>query len=300
MLDRPSATLAKGIFYEYTIGFISGFAYLITILYCISDFDAVVAAAKTYYFPLTEIYIQATGAGKPGGGLRDGASPDAACGLLLLAFLPFFISMIGCYLTTSRIFWGLARDNATPFHRVFGRVNQRTNNPANAIMFCAVFLAVLGCVYVGSNTAFVAFIGSFVLLSSLSYLLAILPHLLSGRSRVTPGWFWMGKRRPMTNELGGAVHHNVDDVGGIAGGVGKGADWLGYLVNAIACGYIIVFGVIYCFPATPTVTPETMNWTCLLTGGLTLLVLPLWVWKRGEYKGPPIIGHEAVTAKDAL
>ena len=188
---------------------------------------------------------------------------------MLLAFLPFFISMIGCYLTTSRVFWGLARDNATPFHHVLGRVNPKTNNPANAIIFCAVFLAILGCVYVGSNTAFAAFIGSFVVLSSLSYLMAILPHLLSGRSRVTPGWFWM-----------------------------KGPT--GYIVNAIACAYIIVFNVIYCFPFTPTATAETMNYTCLLTGGLMVLVAPLWFWKRGTYEGPPIIGHEQVTAKDAL
>ena len=231
--------------------------YLVAIFYSISDFDKVVAASATYLFPLTEIYLQASG------------SRGGAFGLLLLGFFPYFISIIGCYLTASRVFWGLARDNATPFNQVFGRVNYKTHNPANSIVFCAAFCIILGCIYLGSDTAFSAFVGSFVVLSSQSYLLAILPHLLSGRSNVKPGWFWM--RGPV-----------------------------GYIVNSVACLYIIVFTVIFCFPATPSVTAETMNWTCLMTGGLVIAVCPIWFWKRGEYRGPPILSEIEITAKDAL
>ena len=100
---------------------------------------------------------------------------------------------------------------------------------------------VLGCTYLGSNFAFSAFVGSFVVRSSLSYLLAILPHLLNGRATVTSGHFWM-----------------------------KGA--AGYIVNGISCIYISVFAVIFCFPASPEIIPATMNWTCLMTGGLVMFV----------------------------
>ena len=208
-------------------------------------------------FPLAEIYRQATGT-------RAGAF-----GLLLLAFLPWFISSIGCLLNASRIIWTLARDNATPFHNWVGRINHRTENPANAIIACSLGCVALGFIYFGSNTAFAAFVGSYVVLSSLSYLLAILPNLLKGRSMLNPGWFYM-----------------------------KGAS--GFVVNGISCSYIVAFVVIFCFPATSTVSAATMNYTSLMAGGVSLAVLPLWLWKQSVYKGPILIAHSRVTAKDAL
>ena len=178
--------------------------------------------------------------------------------------------MVGCYLTVSRVCWGLARDNAMPFSNWLGRVNHKTHNPANAIILCGGLCVVLGCIYLGSNTAFSAFVSSFVVLSTLSYLLTILSHLLNGRSTVTPGWFWM-----------------------------KGA--IGYVVNGVSCLYITVFTVIFCFPGGgPSVSAETMNWTCLMTGGLMLCVAPIWFYKKATYTGPPIVSERDVTAKDAL
>jgi choline transport protein len=185
---------------------------------------------NTFLFPLTEIYRQATG------------SACGSLGLLLLAFLPTLIATIGCYLTASRVFWTLARDNATPFSGFFGTINERHRNPFNSIVLCSIICTVLGCVYVGSQTAFNAFVGSFVVLTSLSYLAVILPHLLSRRANVAPGWFWM-----------------------------KGST--GFIVNATACLYIIVFVVIFCFPFALPVDAATMNYTSLMTGGLSSFVL---------------------------
>jgi hypothetical protein len=50
-----------------------------------------------------------------------------------------------------------------------------------------------------------------------SYLAAILPNLLSGRKRVTPGYFWM-----------------------------KGP--IGFVVNTVACLFMMTFIVLFCFP----------------------------------------------------
>ena len=107
----------------------------------------------------------------------------------------------------------------------------------------------------GSETAFSDFVSSFVVLSTLSYLVAILPHLLTRRSTLQPGWFWM-----------------------------KGA--LGYLVNAVASLYIMAFVVIFCFPTVMPVDTEEMNYTCLITGGLSLFVAAFWFWRKGDYRGP--------------
>ncbi|KAL8791780.1 MAG: hypothetical protein Q9195_005589, partial [Heterodermia aff. obscurata] len=202
-VPHPSKNIPKAILFQFVFGFLSGFFYLIAILYGINDLPAVLTS--TYLFPLAEIYRQTTG------------SPAGAIALLVLVLIPTFLSCIGCYVTASRVFWTLARDHATPFSHFFAHVDARRRNPFRAIVFCAAFATAMGCIYVGSSTAFAAFVGAFVVLSALSYLAAILPHLLSRRRNVTPGWFWM-----------------------------RGAT--GFVVNGVSCAFIGVFVVIFCFP----------------------------------------------------
>lgn len=67
-------------------------------------------------------------------------------------------------------------------------------------------------------SAFNAIVGSFVILSSLSYVAAILPYLVNGRSGIPKGPFHMGKA--------------------------------GFFVNAGAVAYMLVWDVIYLFPYT--------------------------------------------------
>jgi choline transport protein len=208
-------------------------------------------------FPLASIYQQATN------------SAGGTIGLRLCAFLPYLIGMLGSYLTVSRVFWTLARDNATPFAGFFGQVHSKQKNPFNAILFCAVVNTLLGCIYIGSVTAFNAFVGSFVILSCLSYLAAILPHLLSGRSTVMPGWFWM-----------------------------RGA--VGFVVNATACAYIVVFTVVFMFPFSRPVSAATMNYSSLMCGSFSLFVAGFWFWRRADFEGakyvPPTAEAMAVDA----
>ncbi|KAL9629145.1 MAG: hypothetical protein Q9164_007003 [Protoblastenia rupestris] len=239
---RPSVNIPKAILAQFTIGFVTTFLYIISIFYGISNLDTVLEEGSRY-FPLAAIYRQAVG------------SAGGSLGLLILSFLPLFIACVGLYITASRTFWTLARDNATPFSAFFSRVDINYHTPANAILLCAVLCTVLGCIYVGSKTAFSAFVGSFVLLTTLSYFAAILPHLLNKRKNVTPGWFWM-----------------------------RGA--VGYIVNGISCAYIAAFVVIFCFPFALPTDPTTMNYNSLITGGLTLFVAVFWVWRRKEYVGP--------------
>ncbi|PVH75333.1 amino acid transporter [Cadophora sp. DSE1049] len=255
-IPKPSQNIPKGILAQYIVGFFSAFFYIIALFYSINDLEAILTSP--YLFPLTEIYRQTTG------------SVGGALGLLLLVFIPSIFAAMGLLLTASRIFWTLARDKATPFSNFFATVNKKQRNPFNSIVLCAAIASLLGCIYVGSQTAFNAFIGSFVVLSSLSYLAAILPHLLSKRANVAPGWFWM-----------------------------KGVS--GFLVNGIASLYIIAFVIIFCFPFSMPVSAMTMNYTCLITGGFSLFVGAFWFWRRGDYEGPHFVPLESgILAKDAI
>ena len=140
-------------------------------------------------------------------------------------------------------------------------------NPFNAILCCGGITTLLGCIYLGSTTAFNAFVGSFVVLSSTSYLAAILPHLLSRRSNISPGPFWM-----------------------------KGIT--GFIMNGIACAYIVVFIVIFCFPYYLPATALTMNYASLIAGGLTIFVAAWYLVGCRGYTGPPALLVQGVVSPE--
>ena len=173
----------------------------------------------------------------------------------MVAFIPTTLGTIGSYLIVGRQFWTLARDNAAPYSKTFAQISNTWRNPFNAMLMGSVMIRLMGFIYLGSVRAFNDLAGSFVILSSISYLAAILPHLLSGRNNTEHGDFWM-----------------------------RGI--LGYLVNGVACLYLSAFVVIFSFPGILPVTASNMNYSSLITGGLTMLVGGFWFWREKEYKGP--------------
>ena len=154
-------------------------------------------------FPLATIYSQATG------------SRGATFGLLFIVLLTLVPSLVGTILTVSRLWWALARDNATPFPKFFSRVNERLSCPIPAVLLTGVLSTALGAITLGSKTAFNDLTGSFVILTTVSYALAIAPHMITGRKMIPRGPFWMGS--------------------------------LGWAVNGAAVLTIIFFNVMFCF-----------------------------------------------------
>jgi hypothetical protein len=222
------------------MGFATGFCYLVTVFYGTTDLAAIMAADSIC--PIGDMYLQITG------------SKAGAVGLLIVIILPIFCATIGCYVTSGRTIYALGRDGATPFAGKIGAVSPRWHSPLYATLSCGVFMTCVGAIYVGSLTAFNAFIGSFAVLSTISYLLAILPHLLSGRKNIKPGSFWMGR--------------------------------YGFVVNAVSCAYIMVSCVIYCFPYSLPTSAQSMNYTSVITSGLAALVGIWWlVHGSGSYQG---------------
>lgn len=247
-LPRPRKNIPKAVFAQYVIGFLTTFTYLIALFYSISDFDAVLGSALPV--PIVTIYQQGTG------------SRGGALGLTLLLLLPLIGTLIGDYITAGRMLWTLARDDATPFSKTLATIHPSMKNPANATAVVGVLTTLLGLIYIGSATAFNAFVGSFAIFSSISYAIVIIPHLLSGRKYIKPGPFYM-----------------------------KGA--LGYIVGGLGSAYIVAFTVIYCFPLVMPFDYTNMNYSCVLVGGLTIIVTALWFWKSATgYVGPKALLDE--------
>lgn len=95
---------------------------------------------------------------------------------------------------------------------------------------------------------------------SSSYIAAVLPHLLRGRNGIKYGPFRM-------------------------------RGWVGFVVNGLACAYLMVWFVIYSFPYFLPVDAQTMNYSCLIWGGLTTIVGLWWlIGARKGYEGPQTTG----------
>ena len=245
-IPDPKRNIPKGIAAQLSIGFVTTFTFYIAILYAITSLDDVISSPITE-LPLAAVYLQATGS-------RAGTT-----GLLVIFLLDLIVTIPGAYITCGRMLWTLARDDATPFSKIIGRVSPTFRNPFNATLACGCCCTVLGCVYIGSATAFSAFVGVFTILTTMSYLAAILPHMIGRRQYVVPGPFWMPAP-------------------------------IAYTVMGIASAYIIVFNVIYCFPFALPVNAQTMNYSCLMAGGITILVSLWYLWKRNHgYIGPRVV-----------
>ncbi|KAM3418866.1 hypothetical protein BST61_g4829 [Cercospora zeina] len=180
------------------LGFITAFIFGVAVFYGVFDLDAIISSSGS--FPLSEIYAQATG------------SRAATFGLLLIVLLSIMICIIGTVTMVGRLWWTLARDNATPSARFFAKVDESLSCPVPATIFCALRTTGLGAIQLGSKVAFTVLVSSFITLTTVSYLLAILPNVLTRRSNIPRGPFWM-----------------------------PGA--LGYMVNITACILIVFFNV---------------------------------------------------------
>ncbi|KAJ3821735.1 choline transport protein [Lentinula raphanica] len=264
-LPNPKRDLPKAVAVQMIIGTLTSFAFAIAIMFAITDLDAVLNTGTS--FPLAEIYHQAT------------ENTAVTFILLLLIILAQVGCVLGTYTVVGRCWWALARDNATPFSEFFSQVSIDLSCPIPSTVFCCAsvqffslsFLLCLGfgAIQLGSPTAFSDLVGSFVILTTTSYLLAILPHLLSRLSisgpNVPVGPFWMGK-------------------------------FLGPIINAMAVFLILLTNTLYCFPYfLPVEQASEMNYNSVILVGLVVLTVLWWfVHGKGRYPGTHVPNSDLI------
>ncbi|OQO08408.1 hypothetical protein B0A48_06278 [Cryoendolithus antarcticus] len=243
-LPNPSVDMPKAVFAQVGLGFLTTLMFAIAIMYGINDLTAV--STTPLSFPLAEVYAQATG------------NQGATFGLLFIILISVLICSIGTLMMVGRLYWVLARDNATPFAKTFGKVNERLSCPIPATLLCAVLTTAFGAIQLGSKTAFTDLVGSFIILTTVSYFLAIFPNLLTGRKYMPRGHFYMGK--------------------------------FGIVINSITCLLIVFFIVWFCFPYAFPVDPlSLMNWNSIILVGCVLLTAAWWfIHGVKKYPGPKL------------
>lgn len=237
-LTQPSRNAPLAIAITLTIAFATGVTYLITLMFSVQNYAAL--STTNTGLPLAELFRQVT------------QSAGGAFGLTFILFVALGPCVISSQLSTSRVLWAFARDSAMPFSSVWARVSKRFGIPFNAQLLVAAANAALGCIYLGSSTAFNSMLGAAVTINNVAYLIPISTNMLTGRVNMHKGVFHMGK-------------------------------W-GWLVNGVAVAWLLFAIIFFSFPYSMPVTVQSMNYTCVVVGGLSILILVWWLVGSKQYK----------------
>lgn len=163
---------------------------------------------------------------------RQAARSDVAATvfIVLLIFAATF-ALVGAQETASRLTWSLARDNSLLGSKWLGRMHPLLEVPVWALILNYSINFIIGCIYLGSSTAFSAFIGTGLILQHISY--AFPAALLVYRKR-SPTWLPQSR----SFRLPGPV---------------------GYAMNIVTVCFAVLVLVFYDFPTVMPVQASNMS-----------------------------------------
>lgn len=230
---QPEKYIPISIMSTVAIGFVTSFAYSISMFFCINDLDTVLSSNT----PILAIYYQ---------------SLKNIHGTLFLGSL-IILSIFGCAISAqtwqARFCWSFSRDQGIPGSRYWGKVNKKTNLPVNAHLMSMFWNAAVGCIYMGSTTAFNAMVTACITFLLFSYAIPICCLLYKGRNNIKHGPFWLGP--------------------------------LGYFSNIVTLAWTVFVLIFFCFPYSMPATKDDMNYSSVVLVGLTLYALIYW-FARGK------------------
>ncbi|KAI7157332.1 amino acid permease [Hortaea werneckii] len=237
-MPNPSKNAPLAIAITLSIAFVTGITYLITLMFSVQDWRAL--SNSNTQLPLAELFRQAT------------SNAGGAFALTFLIFIALGPCVVGSQLSTGRMFWAFSRDGALPFSDFWSKIHPSKRIPFNAQLAVYGVVAALGCLYLGSSTAFNSLMGTAVTVNNSAYMVPILTNLLTGRRNMHKGSFFM-------------------------------SGWKGFAVNTVAVCWLSFAIVFFSFPYYKPVTAQNMNYTCVVVGGLAILQLGWWLCVRKRY-----------------
>lgn len=212
------------------VGGFAGLFFILPICFTLPPIEDVIGAPYGQALP----YIFNVVMGSPGGGL----------GLMFLILMITVFCSISITVAASRCTWAFARDDAMPGSKIFSRVSKRLGMPLEALVLTTVVQMLLGLIYLGSSSAFLAFVSVGVMALAVSYAIPIIVSLLHRRREVNTARWTLG---PV---------------------------W-GTIVNCIAVAWIAFEVVLFSMPTVLPVTEVTMNYASVVFVGF-LVLAGLW------------------------
>jgi amino acid transporter len=255
-------------------GSVTGFVYLLGLLYAALNVDLVLNGASSQ--TVVNIYTQAftstvstdgwnpadpatclnptcCDASNPACTLVGPVRYAGATALTVLLIINIFFAGFSSMTVTSRIGFAMVRDGAMPGSGFLYSVEPRTKAPVRMIVLVFLLDALLCCLPLGSSTAFAAITGITTVGYQISYAIPIFLRLTASRETFvqTPA-FHLGR--------------------------------YSLVVGWISCIWLAVTSCLFFFPtqfnAEMAQTAESFNYTCVVVGGTMILALTYWFLPR--------------------
>lgn len=179
--------------------------------------------------------------------------------LAIWAFIIITLMMTGVdYLTAgSRQLFAFSRDRGMPLSPMLYKISPRTKTPVNAVCFLAFLSLLLGLISFAGPIAISAIFTMSIVCQYIGFATAIIARWVGG-TKFRPGPFNLG---PFSAP-----------------------------VAFVASAYMIFMIIVFLFPAAPTPTSKSMNYTVVVVGGTIMLSLGYYFFpKYGGvhwFKGP--------------
>ncbi|KAL3293877.1 amino acid transporter [Colletotrichum asianum] len=245
--NHAASSIPKALISTVTIGFVSSFVFSVAMLYSFRDIDPVLQSP----YPILEIWSQATG-----------SSAAATTFVVTIAVCGCF-ACTGALQTASRLTWSFARDDAIVFSSFLGKISPRFGVPVNALIVNSALIFILGCVFLGSSTAFNALVATGLILQQVSFSFPAalaLYHRFKGAAafeRVLPSCKF---RLPQP---------------------------VGVVANILTIALGLIALIFYDFPVVMPVTASNMNYASVVIGVMGLFAIGNWFgYANRRYKGP--------------
>ncbi|RAL65257.1 hypothetical protein DID88_001363 [Monilinia fructigena] len=177
-VHQPEVVIPISIMATIAIGFTTAWFFIVAMFFSLNKFDTIVGTLTRV--PILELFYQSVG--------------NKSAAILLESFIMTtgIGCLIACHTWQSRLCWTFARDGGAPFHESLAKINVKLDVPLRAHAVSSTIVALLGCLYLISTTAFNSMIIGCIVLPYLSYTIPLLCLLHKGRDEISHGPFWLG------------------------------------------------------------------------------------------------------------
>ncbi|KAL9599068.1 MAG: hypothetical protein Q9219_004102 [cf. Caloplaca sp. 3 TL-2023] len=239
-IHRPEKMIPVAILGTVAIGFVTSWTYSIALFFSMTNVDEL--SGTSTGVPLLALFYQAI---------------ESKAGAIVLEAL-VIATGVGCLTAShtwqSRLCWSFARDHGIPFSSFLGKVDRSLDVPVRAHFVSCVIVAVVGCLYLGSYTAFNSMVTACIVLLYISYSIPVVCLLYRGRNNIPHGPFWMGT--------------------------------VGLFCNVVLLLWTVFTLTMYSFPVVMPVAADNMNYVSAVYGILALIIVADWFLRgKRHYRG---------------
>ena len=194
-----------------------------------------------------------------------------AMAILALTIICSFFMGQGCMVAASRVTYAYARDDCFPFSGVWKQVNPYTKTPVNSVIANGVLGILMAFLILAGDTAIGALFSIGGIAQFVAFCIPIAIRVFVVGNRFSPGPWHLG---PFSR-----------------------------IIGAAGVGFVALMIPILCLPSATgsDLTPDGMNWTCLVYGAPMLAVLIWWfVDAYRWFKGPKVNVEHKIHGMDGV